>query len=149
MPERARKRGLGSCRIGGRSGIVIAAIAFVLTGCATNQTLMPTPVLYAGANAKPLFTDASIGGHASALDVLFITDRAAAGRADDLPYTTGRSRSIAFGSVAVEFGEDIHWDALVRESTATERVKPLQLKLGRTNEIGRFPPIPYELSAVP
>ena len=37
----------------------------------------------------------------------------------------------------------------MRESTATERATALQLELGRTEEKGRFPPIPYELTAVP
>ena len=58
------------------TAIVIAAIAFVLTGCAT--TMMPTPVLYTGANAKPLFTELSIDSHQPSLDLLFITDRAPA-----------------------------------------------------------------------
>ena len=63
---------------GARSAIVIAAIAFVLTGCATNRTMMPTPVLYTGANAKPLFTELSIDSRRPPLDLLFITDRAPA-----------------------------------------------------------------------
>jgi len=131
------------------AGIVIAAIAFVLTGCATNYTLMPTPALYTGANAKPLFTDSSIGSQAPALDVLFITDRAAAENGDGLHYTTERSRSMAFGSVLIEFGENVTWDELVRESTATERGAPLELKLGLTTELGRFPAIPYEVAVAP
>jgi esterase/lipase superfamily enzyme len=130
-------------------GIVTAAIALILTGCATDHKLMPTPALYTGANAKPLFSDASIGRQRPELDLLFITDRAPARGTDDMPYTAGRSRSMAFGSVMIEFGKDLTWDLLVRESTATERETPLRLGLGRTEEKGRFPPIPYELSAVP
>lgn len=128
--------------------IVIAVTALVLAGCATSHTLMPTPSLYAGANAKPLFSDASISRRPTDLDLLFITDRAPAQRADDLPYTAGRSRSIAFGSVTVELGKDVTWDVLMRESIATERATALRLELGRTEEKGRFPPIPYELAAV-
>ena len=41
------------------------------------------------------------------------------------------------------------WDALVKESTATQRVNPLQLKLGPTTELGRFPAIPYEVVVAP
>jgi len=135
--------------MGRRAGIAIAVTALVLTGCATSYTLMPTPSLYAGANAKPLFSDASIGRRPTTLDLLFITDRAPAQRNGDLPYTAGRSRSMAFGSVVIELGKDVTWDVLVRESTATERATPLRLGLGRTEENGRFPPIPYELAAVP
>jgi hypothetical protein len=62
------------------------------------------------------------------LDLLFITDRAPADQAGDLPYTAGRSRSMAFGSAIIEFGEGVSWDVLVKESTATQRVNPLRLK---------------------
>lgn len=96
-----------------RAGIAIAVTALVLTGCATSHTLMPTPSLYAGANAKPLFSDASISRRPTALDLLFITDRAPAQRTGDLPYTAGRSRSMAFGSVMIELGKDVTWDLLV------------------------------------
>jgi esterase/lipase superfamily enzyme len=110
---------------------------------------MPTPSLYAGANAKPLFSDASLGRRPTSLDLLFITDRAPAQRTGELPYTAGRSRSMAFGSVMIELGKDLTWDVLVKESTATERATPLRLGLGRVEEQGRFPPIPYELAALP
>jgi esterase/lipase superfamily enzyme len=130
-----------------RSAIVIAAIAFVLTGCAT--TLMPTPALYTGANAKPLFTELAIDSRRPSLDLLFITDRAPAAQPDDPPYTAERSRSMAFGSAMVQFGENVTWDELIKESTATQRVNPLPLKLGPTTEHGRFPAIPYEVVVAP
>ena len=107
--------------------------------------MMPTPVLYTGENAKPLFTELSIDSRRPSLDLLFITDRAPAEQADDLPYTASRSRSMAFGSTMIEFGEDVSWDALVKESTATQRDNPLRLNLGTTTELGRFPAIPYEV----
>jgi esterase/lipase superfamily enzyme len=132
-----------------RAGIAIGAIAFVLTGCATNHALMPTPALYTGANAKLLFTDSSIGSQAPALDLLFITDRAPAEQPDDLPYTADRSRSMAFGSAMVQFGENVTWDELIKESTAAQRANPLHLKLRPTTEVGRFPAIPYEVAVAP
>src|SRR4030095_7669906 len=52
---------------GGGAMSVIAAIAFLLTGCATNHTMMPTPVLYTGENARPLFTELSIDRRRPAL----------------------------------------------------------------------------------
>jgi esterase/lipase superfamily enzyme len=134
---------------GGRSAVVIAAIAFVLTGCATNRAMMPTPVLYTGENARPLFTELSNDSRRPPLDLLYITDRARAERADDAPYTGDRSRSMAFGSAMIDFGEGVSWDALVKESTATQRVNPLQLKLGATTELGHFPAIPYEVAVAP
>ena len=49
----------------------------------------------------------------------------------------------------IQFGEDVSWELLVKESTATQRVNPLQLKLGPTTELGRFPPIPYQVVVAP
>ena len=66
-----------------------------------------------------------------------------------MPYTASRSRSMAFGSTMIEFGEDISWNALVEESTPTQRGDPLLLKLGPTAELGRFPAIPYEVVVAP
>lgn len=132
--------------LGARSAIVIAAIAFALTGCATNHALMPAPALYTGANAKLLFTDSPIGSQTPALDLLFITDRAPAQQGDDLPYNASRSLSMAFGSTTIEFGEDVSWNVLVKESIAAQRVTPLQLELGPTKEVGRFPAMPYEVA---
>ncbi len=61
-----------------RSAIVIAAIAFVLTGCAT--TLMPTPVLYTGENARPLFTE-SVDRQSPAASRSAVHHRSRTGRA--------------------------------------------------------------------
>lgn len=124
-------------------------MAFVLAGCATPHAMMPTPILYTGTTAKPLFIDLPTERQRPPLDLLFITDRAPAEQAGDLPYSASRSRSMAFGSVMIEFGKDVTWDVLARESIATDRATALQLELGRTEEKGRFPPIPYELTAVP
>jgi hypothetical protein len=45
-------------------------------------------------------------------------------------YTADRSRSLAFGSTTILFGEAVTWDTLVRQST--ERTEPLMLELGPT-----------------
>ena len=111
--------------------IAVGVLACLLAGCATTHTLMPTPVVYTGPNAKPLFADASIEPHPPALDLMFLTDRAPADGASDSPYTAERSRSIAFGSTMIEFKES--------ESLA----------LGATTELGRFPAIPYRLTEAP
>jgi esterase/lipase superfamily enzyme len=129
--------------------VAVAVLACVLAGCAANHALMPTPAVYTGPDAKPLFTDASIDSRSPTLDLLFITDRAPAERAGDLPYTASRSRSMAFGSAMIDFGKDVSWDVLVEQSTATKRVAPLHLELGPTRELGRFPAIPYEVALAP
>ena len=103
---------------------------------------MPTPAVYTGPNAKPLFADASLDSRQSELDLLFLTDRAPADGSDGSPYSAERSRSIAFGSTVIEFGEDVSWDVLVGKARDATR-HAVQLKLGPTTELGRFPAIPY------
>jgi esterase/lipase superfamily enzyme len=128
---------------------VMLALAFVLTGCATSHVMMPTPVLYTGPNARPLFTDLPVDNRPPSLDLLFLTDRAPTQQADGLRYTAARSRSVAFGSATIEFGEKISWDTLIEKSTTAQRGDRLHLKLGSTTELGRFPPIPYEVAVLP
>lgn len=125
------------------------AIALALGGCATTQELMPTPALYTGADARIPFPRTSVHAPRPTLDLLFITDRAPAPSGSRVPYTAARSRSMAFGSSTVEFGDGIDWDALVSESVAPRRAGVLHVKLGSTRELGRFPAIPYELDVGP
>jgi esterase/lipase superfamily enzyme len=131
------------------SRLFVAAAAFVAAGCATNHELMPTPTLYEGANAKDLFTGSMMEAGQPELDLLFITDRAPAEPGSERPYTASRSRSMAFGSTIIEFGRDLTVETLVKESTSTQSGRSIDLKLGSTTEIGRFPPIPYEVTVAP
>ncbi|HET9694125.1 MAG TPA: alpha/beta hydrolase [Steroidobacteraceae bacterium] len=137
------------CPSSPRATVFIVAIAFILNGCATTFPMMPTPALYTGKNAKPLFDDASTDSRRPSIDLLFVTDRAPAEQADDVPYAAERSRSIAFGSATIDFGKDLSWEELVRESTATQRMRPVQLELGPITEHGRFPPTPFEVEIAP
>jgi esterase/lipase superfamily enzyme len=93
MPKHAPGCVARTPSLGARSAIVVTAIAFVLTGCATNRAMMPTPVLYTGENARALFIE-SIDGGRPPLNLLFITDRAPAEQGSDLAYTARRMRSI-------------------------------------------------------
>jgi esterase/lipase superfamily enzyme len=111
--------------------IAVGVLTCLLAGCATNHVLMPTPAVYTGPNAKPLFADASIDSRPPTLDLLFLTDRAPAVSTGGSPYTAERSRSIAFGSTMIEFTEGNN------------------LTLGATTELGRFPAIPYPLTEGP
>ena len=128
-PRCAVSTSFSRVRNAGRATLIGGAC--LLAGCATNHALMPTPALYTGPNAKPLFTDAPIDPRPPTLDLFFLTDRAPADGTGDLPYTAERSRSIAFGSTMIEF------------------TKGETLTLGATTELGRFPAIPYPLMQVP
>ena len=134
---------------GGWATGAIVAIAFVLTGCATTFPMMPTPAIYTGTSARPLFDESWNDSRRSSFDLLFVTDRAPAGQGADLTYGAERSRSLAFGSATIEFGDDLSWDELVGESTATRRTRPVNLTLGPTEERGRFPATPYEVIVAP
>jgi len=138
---------LPTCWSRDRAGVFVAAIVLVLAGCATTtHPLMPTPALYTGPQAKPVFTDLPAERRTPALDLLYITDRKPAENANadsHSPYSANRDLSLAFGSTTVEFGENVSWDALVQASSGAERPVQLQLQLGPTKELGRFPPIPY------
>src|SRR4030095_8744526 len=106
--------------VGLRIGIFVSAIPLILTACATTHPRMPTPALYVGAQPKPLFAVAPARSESSTLDLLFVTDRAPAkDRDEDSPYTADRARFIAFGSTMVRFGDNLGWEELVKESTAT------------------------------
>ncbi len=135
----------------GRLLVSIALAALLgLAGCATTHPLMPTPTLYTGAQAKPLFTETPAEVRTPPLDLLFITDRApATSRDDPEPYTADRSRSMAFGSTTILFGEGMTWGALVAQSLLVERSTPIELKLGPTKELGRYPRIPYAVAVTP
>jgi esterase/lipase superfamily enzyme len=111
---------------------------------------MPTPVLYTGATARPLFTDVPAESRTPPLDLLFITDRAPATGPDDMrPYTAKRSRSVAFGSTTVEFGEGVSWGTLASQSTLAARTVKLDLTLGPTTELGHYPRVPYRIAEAP
>jgi esterase/lipase superfamily enzyme len=128
-------------------GLAAILVTLALAGCATTYPMMPTPMLYTGAQARPLFTSAPAEVRTPPLDVLFITDRAPAKGGDEPdPYTADRSRSMAFGSTTVLFGEGLTWNTLVRQSLMSPRTPPLDLALGPTKELGRFPRIPYEVA---
>ena len=109
---------------------------------------MPPPRIYTGALARPLFTRPA--PPTTSVDLLYVTDRVPVTKPDGtLAYTADRSRSMAFGSVTVEIGERVAWPVLAEQSTQTPRRLPLELHLGPATELGRFPPIPYEIDVVP
>ena len=128
---------------------MLAAIA-LLAGCATTFPLMPTPTVYVGQHAKPLFADIPADSQKASVDLLYVTNRAPeTGATKTLPYSAERSPSMAFGAVTIEFGEGVPWETLVAQSTLSKRSVPLDLRLGPTTELGRFPPITYGLEATP
>ena len=128
-----------------RAAFTLAAL-LGLSACATTHPMMPVPVMYTGAQAKPLFAETPAVVRTPPLELLYFTDRAPAKGPDDAePYTTERSRSEAFGTTTVLFGDGMTWDTLAKQSIEVERRPSVDLTLGPTRELGRFPPIPYQV----
>jgi esterase/lipase superfamily enzyme len=89
-----------------RCALILILAAFALAGCSTAYSIMPTPLLYTGPQAMTLFTNAHADVRTPPLDLLFVTDRAPTASAEaPEPYTAERSRSRAFGSTTILFGE--------------------------------------------
>ena len=57
--------------------LALVLCAVVTTGGCASYSLMPTPLLYAGANGKALFTDVDTD-RTVPIDLLYVTDRGAA-----------------------------------------------------------------------
>jgi esterase/lipase superfamily enzyme len=132
-----------------RVGCLIALGILASAGCANNRAMMPTPELYTGSAARPLFIGLPADEQRPQLDVLFITDRAEETDAQGLHFTADRGRSLVFGTATVDFGEGVSWSLLVEESESNQRPAPVELKLGPTTELGRFPAIPYSITQTP
>jgi hypothetical protein len=111
--------------------------ALALAGCASYHPMMPAPVLYTGPQAEPLFTEAPAAVRTPPLDLLYITDRAPGKpEQDPEPYVSGRSRSLAFGTATVHFGENVAWESLVQRSVQVDCSPEIVMALGATTELG-------------
>ena len=121
---------------------LLASLAMVLaTGCGGPE-LMPTPNLYVNTPDNP-FTDVPLPLRTNTVDVVYVTDREPEGNpASDPKYGFRRSKSLAFGMTTVSIGKGVSWDDLVAASRSAKRHLSLPLSTIRTNEIGRFPPVP-------
>jgi esterase/lipase superfamily enzyme len=137
-------------RLGSGPYVVMLGTIALLAGCATTYPLMPSPAVYVGQQGKPLLAQAPAAGQKGSVDLLYVTNRApGTEEAKTLPYSAERSHAMAFGSVTVEFGEGVPLDTLAAQSTLSKRTVPLDLKLGPTTELGRFPEIPYGIEPAP
>ena len=130
--------------------IAMLGITALLAGCASTYPLMPTPAVYVGPQGKPLLAEIPAAGQKASIDLLYVTDRApGTAEAKTLPYSADRSHSMSFGKVTIEFGEGVPLDTLAAQSKLSERTVPIDLRLGPTIELGRFPPIPYGVEPTP
>ncbi|MGO9673665.1 MAG: alpha/beta hydrolase, partial [Methylocella sp.] len=96
---------------------------------------MPTPAIYVGAGAKPMFEAASANHGANNIDLLYVTDRAPIVAPDgSLSYGVDRSRYMSFGSLTVDI-----------DGAPSDAPTGPQLRLSSVNRIGSFPSTPYDI----
>ncbi len=121
----------------------LLAGVLLLSGCATDRLLMPTPKLYGLGLFSPYGQlDASL--KSTVADVLYVTDRSPETTEDGgFGYGTGRSPSLAYGLVKVRIGEDARWDGIAADAQTFERSDELTLEIETIEELGRAPPTPW------
>ena len=133
-------------RVTGQQPLIAAVGLILLSGCATERTLMPTPLLYQDLEQPILFRDTPPERKQPDLNLFYFTDRVPESDPNTaLPYGEERSTSLAFGSTIVRMGEGLDWEQLEQQSHLTERTENVRLALGETTELGRFPNEPYEI----
>lgn len=126
--------------------LTVAIALFTLAGCAGGRPLMPVPNVYTGDSARDLFQELPEELKGNDLDLLYVTDRVRETDADGKPaYGSGRSRSVAFGSVVVRIVPEMSWDQLVQVSLQKDRSPKLKMEMGSIVELGRFPDTPPPL----
>jgi esterase/lipase superfamily enzyme len=124
--------------------LAACAAATLLTGCATERSLMPTPLLYQDLSPRIFLRELPPERQRPDIDLLYITDRAPETAPDaGLPYGQERSRSLAFGSTTVQMGDNLDWTELAQQSHSPRYTRTIKLRLGATTERGRFPNEPY------
>src|SRR5262245_37566179 len=120
---------------------VAVLVVLALGGC--ESPLMPTPNIYVDNRYQLFPDDLNPALKTSTADLLYVTDRSPEPTKDGrMRYGYGRSPSLAFGSVVVEFGKDVTWDTLVAESTTNHRKRSLPMTTKSITEIGRLSPTP-------
>jgi len=105
---------------------------------------MPTPLLYQDLKPDIFIQEIPPERRRPNVDLLYITNRAPETSPDaDLAYGQERSRSLIFGRTIVQMGDNLDWTELAEQSYSPQRTKKIELRLGETRELGRFPSEPY------
>lgn len=124
----------------------ILVLSALLSACATERTMMPTPNLHLEPD-EDIYSELSEGLRSTEVKLFYVTDRVPEQDENgNLTYGFGRSPSLGFGTAVVDLGEDITWQELVEASRTRHRLKPVNLQLGEVTELVRGPdsPLPYK-----
>ena len=122
--------------------LLLISLVFILSACSSAHILVDTPNLYVSSQAYPS-RDIAEGYETTTPELFFVTDRQIEG-IDNVThlYGSARSSSIAFGTVKIQFGQGLSWDALEAASNTQSRDNDIILSVADINEILRFPEIP-------
>ncbi len=113
----------------------------LLSACAPQNTIEPTPAIYEGPGAPAIFTGAFAANPPNVLDLLYVTDREAMrGPAGELSYSASRSRVMTYGSVSLAIEGDAGTPGALSSKGA--------FKLGPPQLLGSFPRTPYGIRKV-
>jgi esterase/lipase superfamily enzyme len=123
------------------ASLIALCMVAILSACTPKNALMPTPAIYAGPAARPIFAGTLAANPPHMLDLLYVTDREPiAGPRGELAYSTNRSRVMTFGSIALAIEDE--------EGKAGGAAPPSRFKLGSPHLIGAFPRTPYGVEKV-
>ena len=127
---------------------LISLSLILISGCATQRLLMPTPEIYTRDNVV-MFNQLPDEFTTPKVELLYITDRGAeTDENGNLSYGFQRSSSLAVGTTVVDLGSNLSWDDLVQASRSEVRLKDFALQLDSVAEFARLPPDPTPFTFV-
>ena len=121
---------------------ILISLVFILSACSSAHILVDTPNLYVMSQSYPSRDIAEVY-ETTTPELFFVTDRQIES-IDNVThlYGSARSSSIAFGTVKIQFGQELSWEALEVASNTQTRDQDIFLNVADINEIVRFPAIP-------
>jgi len=122
--------------------IILISQLFILSACSSAHILVDTPNLFASSQTYPS-QDIARAYETTTPELFFVTDRQVESSDNALNfYGTERSSSIAFGTVKIQFGQELSWEALEAASNTQTRDQDIFLNVTEIKETLRFPEIP-------
>ena len=106
----------------------LSLVILLLAGCQSRRALMPTPNLYLNKEGKSAFSEVPEHFQTDYVDVLYVTDRVPLEDEDgNISYSMERSPGNGVGICRVQFGKDLSWEQLVRDSLSRKREHKINL----------------------
>lgn len=132
-----------------KSILGLAVIMMVTAACSTARPLMPPPNVYQDQTPEQVFGEAQQDWRQSRMKLFYATDRKPRENEDgSFGYGSGRSASLAFGTVLIEIDDDPSWEEFTALSLDSDRTKELTMQMGDISEALRLLPTPHPASFV-